>query len=129
MFQNQGWKLTSDLGLIEPVSEGLTLWKAIELCLTYPVKERGQVRSWLIAAFAALEAGSRALPSTTEIPLKLKGGAPETPEIKNARANEPKRDLTPWSPWFRPLAFIPDEKNSAADGLTPKHAPLVKLEV
>lgn len=27
------------------------------------------------------------------------------------------------------IAFIPDEKNSAADGLTPKHVPLVKLEV
>jgi integrase len=42
MFQNQGWQMPTDLTLCEPVREELTLWKAIELCLTYPgVRDSG----------------------------------------------------------------------------------------
>ena len=42
MFQNQGWQKPSDLMCVEPVREELTLWKAIELCLTYPgVRDSG----------------------------------------------------------------------------------------
>jgi integrase len=42
MFQNQGWQMPTDLTLGEPVREELTLWKAIELCLTYPgVRDSG----------------------------------------------------------------------------------------
>ena len=36
MFQNQHWKIPTDLATEELVSEELTLWKAIELCLKYP---------------------------------------------------------------------------------------------
>jgi hypothetical protein len=36
IFQNQGWRVPGDLSLEESVREELTLWKAIELCLTYP---------------------------------------------------------------------------------------------
>ena len=36
MFQNQGWKLPSDLGIAEPIQDELTLWKAMKLCLKYP---------------------------------------------------------------------------------------------
>ncbi len=36
IFHNQGWSLPPDLGLEEPVKEDLTLWKGVELCLTYP---------------------------------------------------------------------------------------------
>src|SRR5208283_2394423 len=36
VFQNQHWQMPTDLGSEELVSEELTLWKAIELCLKYP---------------------------------------------------------------------------------------------
>ena len=68
--------------------------KADEL-VGFNEKKRGQVRSWRMVALAALKAGARTLPSTTEIPLKLKGSATETPDKKPARENEPKRDLSP----------------------------------
>src|SRR5208283_2109590 len=42
MFQNQCWQMPPDLTLGEPGREELTLWKAIELCLTYPgVRDSG----------------------------------------------------------------------------------------
>jgi integrase len=52
MFQNQDWKLPSDLGLIEPVSEELTLWKGIELCLKYPEVRNSENRERLEYCFA-----------------------------------------------------------------------------
>jgi integrase len=36
MFGNQGWELPSGLVLKQEPREELTLWRAIELCLTYP---------------------------------------------------------------------------------------------
>jgi integrase len=36
MFQNRGWEVPADLSMSGPVQENLTLWKAVQLGLTYP---------------------------------------------------------------------------------------------
>lgn len=54
MFQNQGWKLPPDLGTEEKVTEELTLWKAMELCLKYPEIRNTPNRERLEYSFAHL---------------------------------------------------------------------------
>ncbi|MGO8879342.1 MAG: tyrosine-type recombinase/integrase [Desulfomonilaceae bacterium] len=54
MFRNQRWELPSGLVLEEGVREELTLWKSIELCLTYPDVRTSENRERLTQCFLHL---------------------------------------------------------------------------
>ena len=54
MFRNQEWKLPSGLILEEGVREELTLWRSIELCLTYPDIRTSENRERLTQCFIHL---------------------------------------------------------------------------
>jgi integrase len=54
LFRNQRWQMPADLTLNEPVSQELTLWKAIELCLTYPGVRDSTNRQRLEQSFSNL---------------------------------------------------------------------------
>jgi integrase len=63
MFKNQGWEPPSSLVLEHGATEELTLWKSIELCLTYPDVRTSENRERLEQCFIHLtERLGKALP-------------------------------------------------------------------
>jgi hypothetical protein len=63
IFQNQGWKIPTDLGIGESVAEELTLWKAMELCLKYPrCPEQHESRETRIPLSTWSKSGGRTFP-------------------------------------------------------------------
>lgn len=54
MFKNQRWEIPSGLVLEEGVRKELTLWKSIELCLTYPDVRTSENRERLTQCFLHL---------------------------------------------------------------------------
>jgi len=54
MFQNQDWKLPSGLKVDQEPKDELTLWRSIELCLTYPELRTSENRERLQQCFVHL---------------------------------------------------------------------------
>ena len=51
MFRNQGWEIPSGLVLEQGATQELSLWKSIELCLTYPDVRTSENRERLEQCF------------------------------------------------------------------------------
>jgi len=54
MFKNQGWQVPPDLGGEHQVTDELTMWRAVELCLKYPEVRNSTVRERLEQCFVHL---------------------------------------------------------------------------
>ncbi len=53
-FRNQGWRIPADLSGEEPVTDELTLRKAMELCLRYPEMRDSPTRERIEQCFEHL---------------------------------------------------------------------------
>ena len=54
LFKNQGWQLPPDLSGENPVTDELTMWRAVELCLKYPEIRNSSTRERLEQCFVHL---------------------------------------------------------------------------